>query len=154
MKLLLMIFTLFLTTSFSAYAQTIDLPAEDAYAAAIEQILDMDGIPSFRDAELLLIKTDPIPMKLNSAQVDCGSMFGIPYIKDKRTKTAVAYKIRIKKAEDNTSDIDVDITIDGYMDVNENAPFFVDKTRDKSKTLTCKSKGILEEDFVADLIKE
>lgn len=47
----------------------------------------------------------------------------------------------------------VKVTLDGYMDVNEGAPFFMEKTRDKNKVLTCSSKGYLENNFM-DLLKK
>jgi hypothetical protein len=34
------------------------------------------------------------------------------------------------------------------MDTNEGAPFFIEKTRDKNKALTCKSTGALERQFI------
>jgi hypothetical protein len=37
------------------------------------------------------------------------------------------------------------------MDVNENAPFFIEKTRDTNKVLTCKSNGWLEAQFIQQL---
>jgi hypothetical protein len=39
------------------------------------------------------------------------------------------------------------------MDVNEGAPFFIEKTRDKNKVLSCNSKGVLEKKFLDALIK-
>ncbi|QNH20353.1 hypothetical protein HEP73_01253 [Xanthomonas sp. GW] len=75
-------------------------------------------------------------------------MFGIPYLKDKRTKTAATYQVVIKPIDETSSDISVKITLDGYMDVNEGAPFFIEKTRDKNKVLTCSSKGWLEAQLI------
>ena len=40
------------------------------------------------------------------------------------------------------------------MDVNEGAPFFIEKTRNKSKVLTCKSTGALEAEFLDRLVSE
>jgi len=133
------------------FAEEIGLPAEQAYQKAVMKLVDMGAIPSFRDKELLLIKTDPLPKKVTTEECDCGRMFGIPYLKDKRVKTALTYQVRIKKIDENKSDVDVKITVDGYMDVNEGAPFFIEKTRDNNKVLTCKSKGILESKFIESL---
>ncbi len=130
-------------------ADEVQLPADEAFQKALVILMDMDAVPSFKDKDLLMIKTDPLPMKMTTDEADCGSMFGIPYLKDKRTKVAATYQIRIKKIDDKKSDISVKLTLDGYMDVNEGAPFFVKKDRDKNKVLTCVSKGVLEKKFIA-----
>ena len=75
-------------------------------------------------------------------------MFGIPYIKDKRTKTAASYQITVKSVGEGKSDVTVKVSLDGYMDVNEGAPFFIEKTRDNSKSLNCRSLGYLEGKFI------
>jgi hypothetical protein len=90
---------------------------------------------------------------MTTEEADCGSMFGIPYLKDKRVKVAATYQVRVKKVDAGKSDVSVQITLDGYMDVNEGSPFFVEKTRDKDKVLTCKSKGVLEKKFIEALAK-
>jgi hypothetical protein len=134
-----------------ALAAVVSMPADAAFQKASVVLVGMDAIPTFRDKELLVIKTDPVPVKLTPDQADCGKMFGIPYLKDKRTKTAATYQIVIKPIDDATSDVSVKVTIDGYMDVNEGAPFFVEKTRDRNKVLTCSSKGWLETRFLEAL---
>lgn len=141
MRLLAVAASLFLAPGFAA---EVELPAAAAYDRALTALVDMGAIPTFRDKELLLIKTDPFPQKLTTEEADCGSMFGIPYLKDKRTKVAAIYQVRVKAIDEQRSDVSITVGLDGYMDVNEGAPFFVDKTRDNSKVLTCTSKGALE----------
>lgn len=114
-------------------------------------LVELGAMPTFRDKELLVIKTDATPVTLTPEQADCGRMFGIPYLKDKRTKTAVVYQVVIKPIDAVTSDVAVTATLTGYMDVNENAPFFIEKTRDADKVLTCHSKGWLESQFLERL---
>lgn len=136
-----------------ASAEEIPLPAVDAYQKAVEILVDMGAVPTFRDKDLLMIKTDPNPTKLTGEECDCGSMFGIPYIKDKRVKTGVTYQVRFKKIDEKSCNMDLKITIDGYMDVNEGAPFFIEKTKNNNKTLMCKSTGFLEKKFSELLLK-
>lgn len=135
------------------FGEEVSLSADEAYQKAVKILVDIGSVPSFRDKELMLIKTDQLPMKMTTEEGDCGSMFGIPYLKDKRVKTALTYQIRIKKIEDSKSDIDVKITVDGYMDVNDGAPFFIEKNRETNKVLTCKSKGVFEQRFIDALKK-
>jgi hypothetical protein len=150
---LTMIVIVILSLSVFGMAKADELPfsVDETYQKAIVSLMDMGAIPTFRDKELLMIKSDPLPMKLTTEEADCGSMFGIPYLKDKRVKTALTYQIRIKKIDENKSEIEVKITIDGYMDVNEGAPFFIEKTRNTNKVLTCNSKGLLESKFINSL---
>lgn len=135
----------------TAQATVVAMPAEDAFQKASMLLVDLGAMPTFRDRELLVIKTDPAPVELTPDQADCGKMFGIPYLKDKRTKTAATYQVVIKPIDATTSDVSVKVAIDGYMDVMEGGPFFVEKTRDKDKVLTCSSKGWLEAQFLEKL---
>jgi len=135
----------------TAGAASVPLPADAAFQKASELLVSMDAMPTFRDKELLIIKTDPVQVKLTPDQADCGKMFGIPYLKDKRTKTAATYQVVIKPIDGASSDVTVKVSLDGYMDVNEGAPFFIEKTRDKNKALTCSSKGWLESQFIERL---
>ena len=153
-KMPLIIFTLLICHKTFAESVEINLPASNVFKKASFLLVDMEAIPSFRDKELGIIKTEPLPMKLTKNEADCGKMFGMPYIKDKRTKTAVTYQVNIRELSEKTSKVSIKLKIDGYMDVNEGAPFFIEKTRDKSKVLTCKSTGVLEADFIKRLVSE
>lgn len=135
-------------------AAVVDLPADIAFQRASQVLLDSGALPTFRDRELLAIKTDPVEVRLTPEQADCGKMFGIPYLKDKRTKTAATYQVLVKPIDPQSSDVTVKVQLDGYMDVNEGAPFFIEKTRDKNKVLTCRSTGWLEGQFVQKLIEQ
>ena len=134
-----------------ASAAVVPMDAQTVFQKASAVLVSMDAMPTFRDKELLVIKTDPVPVKLTPDQADCGKMFGIPYLKDKRTKTAATYQVVIKPMDATSSDVSVKVMLDGYMDVNEGAPFFIEKTRDKNKVLTCASKGWLEAQFLERL---
>ena len=132
-------------------AKPVAMPANQAFDKASRVLVNLDAMPTFRDQQLLVIKTDPVPVKLSPDQADCGKMFGIPYLKDKRTKTAATYQVSIKEIDANSSDVSVKVTLTGYMDINEGAPFFIEKTRDTSKVLTCSSSGWLENQFFEKL---
>ena len=135
----------------AAKAAELGLSPDAAFLKASRVLVGLGALPTFRDKELLVIKTDPVPLKEVPTQADCGTMFGIPYVKDKRTKVAATYQVSIKPVSGGKSDVSLTITLEGYMDVNEGAPFFVDKTRDKNKVLTCKSTGALEAKFFESL---
>ncbi len=134
-------------------SEELPMPAADAFQKAVEILVDMGAVPTFKDKELFMIRTDPNPTKLTAEECDCGSMFGFAYIKDKRVKTGVTYQVRFKKVDDKNSNMDLKVTIDGYMDVNEGAPFFIEKTKNNNKILMCKSTGVLEKKFKELLLK-
>lgn len=128
-------------------AVEVGLAANAAFVKASRVLVSLGALPTFRDKELLIIKTDPAPLKDVPTEADCGTMFGIPYVKDKRTKVAATYQVSIKPTGDSKSEVSLTLMLDGYMDVNEGAPFFIEKTRDKTKVLSCKSTGRLEAQF-------
>lgn len=151
-KYLLCLIVIVVINISSGFAEIINSPAEKVYESTLNYLLDLGAVPVVHDKELLIIKTEPLPSKLTSEECDCGSMFGIPYMKDKRTKTAVTYQIRVKKNDEATSDLDVRVNIDGYMDVADSPLLFMmDKHRDSNKVLNCKSKGILEQKFTEEI---
>ena len=43
----------------------------------------MEALAAQSNDKLRYFKTDPLKMKLTMEECDCGSMFGIPYLKDK-----------------------------------------------------------------------
>lgn len=135
-------------TALPAAADEVSMPADAAFQKASMVLVNLGAMPTFRDKELLVIKSDPLPVTLTPDQADCGKMFGIPYLKDKRTKTAATYQVIIKPISDTASEVAVKITLDGYMDKNEGLAFWVEKTRDKNSVLTCHSKGWLESQFM------
>ena len=151
-SMIIMVLVSTFSLSSTAFSEIVEMSFDDLWDLSIEKILDLDGLPSFRDKELGIIKTDPMAMKLDSKTADCGRMFGIPYIKDKRTKTAVSYQIRLKKIDASQTKVTVKANIDGYFFKNETAfAFFMEKTRDASKVLGCKSTGEIEKQFIESL---
>ena len=150
-SMIIMVLVSTFSLSSAAFSEIVEMSFDDLWDLSIEKILDLDGLPSFRDKELGIIKTDPMAMKLDSKTADCGRMFGIPYIKDKRTKTAVSYQIRLKKIDASQTKVTVKAKIDGYFFTNENTAFFMEKTRDASKVLGCKSTGEIEKQFIESL---
>jgi len=152
-RLFLLVLLLAVVISAPAGAVTVAMPADAAFQKASMLLVDLGALPTFRDKELLVIKSDPVPVRLTPDEADCGKMFGFSYLKDKRTKTAATYQVVIKPVDATSSDVSVRVTIDAYMDVNEGAPFFIEKTRDRNKVLTCTSKGVLEARFI-DLLRD
>lgn len=131
------------------YAEVVNLPAEEAYDKALDYVLEIGAMPNTTNEKLRIFKTDLLSVKLTHEECDCGKMFGIPYMKDKRMRTAVSYQVRVKKVDDNSSDVKVKVTVEGYMAVNDHKlGFFADKSRDKGKVLDCKSTGVLEKRFI------
>jgi len=134
----------------SAYAgETINAAADDVYQAAMEVALDLDAMPSNSNDKLRFFKTDAVTLKPAEKDCDCGSFFGIPYVKDSRTMVDIIYNIRVKAVGDK-SEIKVSTSIVGYYDENRNAisAVLADKKRDHDNLLDCKSTGAYEARFV------
>ncbi len=142
---IIMLFTLLVAGS--AYAEEINLPAREVYEKAMDHVLDFNGIPTTENEKRMLFKTDKIPMKLTKKEVDCGSMFGISYMSDKRMRTAAIYQVRVRAVNDVTSDIKIIVTIDGYLDTKKGAPFFMDKHRLKGKSWIVNQQAYLKRTF-------
>ena len=134
------------------FAEEVEVTIDDAWDLAIEAFLDMDAYPSTRDEDLRVIKTDAIPMQLDQSTADCGKFFGISYIRDKRTKTTVAYQVRLKEVEEGVTKFRVKAKIEGYYFKNEiKGAFFLEQERDSAKVLQCKSTGELEKQFIQSI---
>ena len=150
MKKLLMFSALFLWASPVVNAgQAINASPDHVYQAAMEVALDMGAMPTTSNDALHFFKTDPVKLKPSVDDCDCGSMFGIPYVKDDRTVVKVSYIVRVK-GSDQQSEIDVSTSIVGYYDESKNAisAFMADKKRDTKDLLDCKSKGQYEHRFI------
>lgn len=133
-----------------AYAgELIQNSADDVYQAAMEVALDLDAMPSSSNDKLRFFKTDAVKLKPSENDCDCGSMFGIPYVKDSRTVVEIKYNVRVK-AVNEKSEINVSTSIVGYYDESKNAisSFMSDKKRDHDNLLDCKSKGAYEARFI------
>ena len=84
------------------------------------------------------ISTSPRNLRLTPEQADCGTTMGIDYLKDNRTTTRVSYGIL---AQDNK--LTLRSNIEGEYkpgDVTQNI------------TLTCVSRGLLENEMVAKIL--
>jgi len=133
-----------------AAAETIGASPDVVYQAAMEVALDLGAMPSTSNDKLRFFKTDTVKLKPTEEQADCGSMFGIAYVKDDRTVVEVSYTVRVKPSGD-ASDIDVSTSLVGYYDESRNAisNFMSDKKRDNDDLLDCKSTGVFESECVA-----
>ena len=146
-------------------AEQIDVPFGEVWDRSLEKILDLDGIPTYRDKEIGIIRTEKFLMKLDMTTVDCGTSLLIPYMKDKRVRNWVSYQIRLKNIDENTTDIRVSTIIDGYLfplksqlkkfDFNRTDfseyQHFKEIWEDDLVLLNCKSTGELEKQFTASI---
>lgn len=146
-------------------AEQIDVPFGEVWDRSIEKILDWEGIPSYRDKEIGIIRTEKFLMKLDMTTADCGTFLLIPYMKDKRVRNWVSYQIRLKNIDENTTDIRVSTIIDGYLfplksqlkkfDFNRTDfseyQHFKEIWEDDLVLLNCKSTGELEKQFTASI---
>jgi len=138
---------------FAAHAgPAIDASADKVYLAAMEVALDMGATPTMNNDALHYFKTDPVKIKPDASDCDCGSMFGIPYVKDSRTVVEVSYIVRVK-AVGQQSEVNVSTSIVGYYDESKNAisAFMADKKRDHDELLDCKSTGAYELRFISNV---
>lgn len=82
--------------------------------------------------------TAPLGVHLTADQADCGKMFGISYLRDKRASTDVQYFVTVRDRA-----ITVRTAIDGlYRAGYGNA----------DKPLTCTSRGVIEAAFLAKVV--
>jgi hypothetical protein len=107
-----------------------------------KQVLVLEGyqVASYDDSAGI-ISTAMKSLKLTSEQADCGKTMGIDYLKDKRTVTRIAFGII---ANDNK------ITIKATME-GEYKPSGGDQAAVHNITLTCVSRGILEQDLLTKI---
>lgn len=91
------------------------------------------------DNEAGIISTSSKTLKLSPTEADCGQTMGLDYLKDKRTKTDIAINIIISKSE-----IIIKSNIQG-----EYKPGAVEQ----NITLSCVSKGKVENDLLNKLLK-
>ena len=107
--------------------------AQRALAINGEQIMSAN-------AEAGVISTAARDFRLTPLQADCGTTMGIDYLKDNRTSTKVAYNILI----DNGS-LDVRTTLQGDYKVGDVT---------QNITLTCVSRGVLEQQMIQKIKAE
>jgi hypothetical protein len=107
--------------------------------AAVRRVLVANGyqITAFDDGAGI-VSTAPHDYKVTPDQADCGTTMGIDYLKDPRTATKVAFGV---------------IASDGHVDVRANIEGeyrIGNSTQDI--TLTCVSRGTLDQDMVAKIV--
>ena len=113
--------------------------SRDALLAAAKHELESEGFTFLRDDETGgSLVTAPQGARLTVDDADCGKMFGISYLRDKRASTDVQYFIDVA---DRT--ITVRTAIDGlYRAGYGNA----------DQTLTCTSRGVIEAQLLAKVV--
>lgn len=101
---------------------------------AAKHVLVADGYQILSSDESTgVISTAPRHMHLSPAQADCRKSKGLDYLKDKRTTTRVSFGIM---ADDER--VSVKANIDGE---------YIPGNADKNITLTCVSRGTLEQEI-------
>jgi uncharacterized lipoprotein len=89
-----------------------------------------------------LITTDKATVRLNETQADCGNILGIPYLKDSRTLTEVAYAVYLR-GDGNRTSITVNTKVEGR--------FKSTATQQATTELSCFSLGALERDLIGKI---
>lgn len=115
-------------------AEAIDLGAKKSIASnteAVRSVLISQGyiVPYFSKLDGM-VTAERRDAGLTSKEADCGTMFGIPYLKDSRTKTAV--EITFTSSDESIS---TNVQITGTMHAGYGAP---------DKRLACSSTGVIE----------
>lgn len=86
-----------------------------------------------------IITTGDKYVRLNESQVDCGNIWGLPYTKDPRTQTLVAYTVRLTEAELNQTKVSIVTRVQGK---------FVAHAGAQTTELQCRSLGFAENDLL------
>ncbi len=121
-----------------ATVTTISKPAASVWDRALA-VLTESGYPIVvAQKESGLITTGSQVVRLTDAQADCGNIWGLPYVKDRRTLTGVAYSLRITDA-DGAARVVVNSTITGN---------FVSHAGATALRLDCRSLGQIEQDLL------
>lgn len=134
-----------LKTSLSdGYSTQIDRPVDEVLAAA-RSVLSQAGF-SITPSDLggSGVVSDPRTLKLTSKQADCGKLYGLSYIGDKRTETTILMAV-----SDDNGNVRVRLAVNGILRVD--MPKLLGGGA-ADKALTCTSTGALEREF-ADKIR-
>lgn len=117
---------------------TVAILYESAFNKALA-VLSADGY-GIKSADRTngIITTEKKLVRLDETQGDCGNIWGIPYLKDTRTTTHVAYSLFIQPRGSETS-ITVNTTIDGIFNA---------MAGEQTKQLSCYSSGHLEQSLI------
>lgn len=146
------VLSLVLGLSQGAHGNEIPLPAAEAYRKAILLFRSMGAIPTYMDEGQWTIRTDSSLTRLTAEEADCGGRFGIPFIKDRKVKTAVSYEVRFQGIDGKRSGMLMKVLVNGYVDVYGGEPSAEGKSGG-GKKLMCRSTGVLEKRFEEALLK-
>ncbi|MEO5350220.1 MAG: hypothetical protein H7836_11305 [Magnetococcus sp. YQC-3] len=120
--------------------EKISQPKDKVFNAA-KRALVADGYQiTNTDTDSGIISTAPRDMRLAPSVADCGTTMGIDYLKDNRTSTRIAMGVIVYA---NT--VEVKATIQGEYKPGSNT---------QDITLSCVSKGILEQEMMRKIIAE
>jgi uncharacterized lipoprotein len=110
------------------------LPVDAAWARTLQALSANGALVRTADRSQGLISTDKHAVRLTEQDADCGNIWGIPYLKDTRTTTDVAYAVYLQ-GDGAATRITVNTRIDGTFNA---------MASERSKQLSCTSLGALE----------
>lgn len=130
--------------SAAGYETVVQQPLDVAWGNALKTLITSGYTVASSATEVGLITTTPKAVRLTIQDVECGTFWGIPYIKDERTVTKVTYTVLVEKAGEG-SKIAVSATVDGTYAPGAGNP---------DKSLTCTSKGTIEQNLLNTIAKQ
>jgi hypothetical protein len=116
-----------------------------AWQRAMRVLAAQGAMVKIADKAQGIITTDKATVRLNEVQADCGNIWGIPYLKDSRTMTEVAYSVYLL-GDGNRTSVTVNTKIEGR--------FKATATQQATTELSCFSLGILERDLITKIQQE
>lgn len=121
---------------------TLSRPLDVVWQRTMRVLAAQGAMVKTADKTQVLITTDKVTVRLNETQADCGNIGGIPYLKDSRTLTEVAYSVYLRDDGNRTS-ITVNTKIEGR--------FKATATQQATTELSCFSLGTLERELIAKI---
>ena len=112
----------------------VNLAYDQAFKNTINALYDLGYSVKVSDKDNGIITTEKKHVSLNEDQADCGNIWGIPYLKDKRTTSHAAHSVRVR-ANGDKSTIQVNTEISAIFNATASG---------ETKSLSCVSSGYLE----------
>ena len=124
---------------------TLSVPLDVAWQRTMRVLAAQGAMVKTADKAQGVITTDKATVWLNETQADCGNIWGIPYLKDSRTMTEVAYSVYLQGDGYRTS-VTVNTKIEGRFKATAN--------QQATTELSCFSLGTLERDLIEKIQRE
>ena len=124
---------------------TLSVPPDVVWQRTLRVLAAQGAMVKTSDKAQGIITTDKATVRLDETQADCGNIWGIPYLKDSRTLTDVAYSVYLRGDGTRTS-ITVNTKIEGR--------FKATATQQATTELSCFSLGAVERDLITRIQQE